>query len=75
MINYQLPSGKTIRITIEAFLNMSDEDIKYLSHNNYGSSSENPFDDESLSETDTITYAEDSTDEIIDIDENDLLLD
>lgn len=42
---YQLPNGKVINISIEAFLRMSDDDLRYLSEQDFGSSteSENPF--------------------------------
>lgn len=43
---YQLPNGKVINISIETYLKMSDDDLRYLSEGNYGSSTEgeNPFD-------------------------------
>lgn len=43
---YQLPNGKIINISIEAYLRMSDEDLRYLDESNFGSSigDTNPFD-------------------------------
>lgn len=43
---YQLPSGKIINISIETFLRMSDDDFRYLSEADFGSSvsNNNPFD-------------------------------
>jgi hypothetical protein len=35
---YQLPSGKVINISTEAYLRMSDDDFKYLEEVNAGSS-------------------------------------
>lgn len=42
---YQLPNGKVINISIEAYLKMSDEDLRYLNEGDFGSSTEgeNPF--------------------------------
>lgn len=42
---YQLPNGKVINISIEAYLRMSDEDLRYINETNFGSSVENvnPF--------------------------------
>jgi|688.fasta_scaffold1869063_2 hypothetical protein len=43
---YQLPNGKTINISVEAFLRMSDDDLRYLNEsNNIGCSYDdgNPF--------------------------------
>lgn len=43
---YQLPNGKIINISIEAYLRMSDEDLRYLDESNFGSSigDTSPFD-------------------------------
>lgn len=40
---YQLPSGKTIYITIEEYLNLTDADIQYLVASNSGDTIINPF--------------------------------
>lgn len=42
---YQLPNGKVINISIEAYLKMSDDDLRYLSEHDFGSSTEteDPF--------------------------------
>lgn len=40
---YQLPNGKSIEISIEQFLNMSDEDLKYLVYSNAGDFYNDPF--------------------------------
>jgi hypothetical protein len=50
---YQLPNGKIIYISIEVYLSMSDDDLKYINETNIGSSyTGNPFklSEESLEE-------------------------
>ena len=43
---YQLPSGKVINISIESYLRMTDEELRYINDSNFGSSIGNtsPFD-------------------------------
>ena len=40
---YQLPSGKTIYLSVEEFLNLTDADVQYLVASNYGDTIVNPF--------------------------------
>lgn len=40
---YQLPTGKAIEMDIAQFLDMTDEELKYLIAYNYGESVENPW--------------------------------
>ncbi len=40
---YQLSSGKAIELSVEQYLDMSDEELKYLDANNYGESIEDPW--------------------------------
>ena len=40
---YQLPNGKIIRISVEEFLEITDEDITYLISLDFGESSLNPW--------------------------------
>ena len=40
---YQLPSGKTIHISLEEYLNLTPEDIQYLISTGMGGSPTNPF--------------------------------
>jgi len=40
---FQLPTGKTVYLTIEEYLNLTDEDIQYLVSLDYGESILNPF--------------------------------
>lgn len=44
-MKYQLPNGKVIFISIEEFLDLSDEDIQYLISIDYGEYVPNPFSD------------------------------
>ena len=43
---YQLPNGKIINISVEAYLRMSDEDLRYIDESNFGISigDTSPFD-------------------------------
>ena len=55
MIIYQLPNGKIVNLSIDAFLRMSDDDLKYMDEKNIGTSaSHNSFDlkDKELNEID-----------------------
>lgn len=40
---YQLRNGKTIILSVEQYLTMSDEDIEYMISINFGNSFNNPF--------------------------------
>lgn len=40
---YQLPTGKVIQISLEQYLELTDEDIQYLISINYGDYVRNPF--------------------------------
>ncbi len=40
---YQLPNGKTVYLTIEEFLCLTDNDIQYLISIDYGEAVLNPF--------------------------------
>lgn len=42
---YQLPNGKVIYITIEQYLELTDEDIQYMMSINHGEHIINPFTD------------------------------
>lgn len=45
---YQLPNGKTIYLTIEEYLSLTDGDIQYLVSINYGEAVLNPFKDSAV---------------------------
>lgn len=40
---YQLPNGKVIEMSVEQYLDMSDDDFEYLMANNYGEEIEDPW--------------------------------
>lgn len=40
---YNLPNGKVIELSVEEFLEMTDEELEYLVGLNYGEPIENPF--------------------------------
>jgi hypothetical protein len=69
MIVYSLPNGKVIYLTIDQFLNLSEDDVSLLSEKNYGRSCNSPFiniddvEEEQIVDNDyTISYDEDETD-------------
>lgn len=40
---YQLPNGRTIEMTVEQYLDMTDDDFEYLIAHNYGDELEDPW--------------------------------
>ena len=52
-MQYQLPNGRVINITIEQYLSMSDNDIQYMICINAGESVHNPFTGSALDENTT----------------------
>lgn len=40
---YQLPNGKTVYLTVEEYLDLTDADIQYLMSIDYGEAILNPF--------------------------------
>lgn len=47
---YQLPNGKVIYITIEQYLELTDEDIMYMVSIGHGEHTSNPFTDSAVVE-------------------------
>jgi hypothetical protein len=47
---YQLPNGKVIYLTIEQYLELTDEDVQYLISLNAGEYTLNPFTDSAVVE-------------------------
>jgi len=47
---YQLPNGKVIHISIEQFLELSDQDIQYMMSIDYGEYATNPFTDSAINQ-------------------------
>ena len=50
---YQLPNGKVIEMTVEQYLEMTDEELEYLIAYNYGDHLENPWTGSVLNKIDT----------------------
>ena len=42
-MNYQLPNGKVVYLSIDEYLSLTDEDIQYLIACDYGDVVSNPF--------------------------------
>lgn len=42
-MNYQLPNGKVVYLSVDEFLAMTDEDLQYLISIDYGDVIVNPF--------------------------------
>jgi hypothetical protein len=40
---YNLPTGKTIQLSVEQYLDMTDEEFEYLISINYGDNIQDPF--------------------------------
>lgn len=81
-MQYQLPNGRVINITIEQYLSMSDSDIQYLLCTNAGDSVHNPFTGSALDENSTekqkeydFTFIPDDEEEIKEISIEDLTQD
>jgi hypothetical protein len=74
---YQLPNGKIINISIEAYLRMSDDDFRYINESEFGSniSNKDPFDvSEETTESLSIVadeYLEDLPEELDFLDDSD----
>ena len=46
---YQLPTGKIVHLSLEEYLNLTDEDVQYLISTGMGGSPNNPFYSSALS--------------------------
>jgi len=72
---YQLPNGKVIYLTIEQYLELTDEDVQYLMSLNAGEFALNPFTDSAVVENTKEKYydfdylTDDESDNIISDDE------
>lgn len=71
MILYQLPSGKTISVSIDALLNLDKHTVHELSHSNVGKTITDPFDNDDVDDDDVdyVELDEDIPDTSIDFDE------
>jgi hypothetical protein len=43
VMQYQLPNGKVVHLSVEEFLDLTDEDIQYLMSIDYGEHIRDPF--------------------------------
>jgi hypothetical protein len=68
MIIYQLPNGKIVHLTVDQFLSLQDDDIKYMIENNFGSDVHNPFSIKTSKQDDDYDY--DIEDDIYPDDDN-----
>lgn len=59
---YQLPNGRVIEMSVDQYLDMSDEELEYLIAYNYGDVYENPWHGSILSKHDKI---KDDTSDIV----------
>jgi hypothetical protein len=50
---YQLPNGKVIEISLEQYIELSDEELEYLIAYNYGETLEDPWFGSVLSKSDS----------------------
>ena len=72
---YQLPNGKVIFITIEQFLELTDDDIQFMMSMDYGEHTTNPFINSAVVQNSKEKYydfdylADDESDDIISDDE------
>jgi len=65
VVIYQLPNGKIVRLTIDEYLYLTDDDINYLMSIDYGESANNPWIGSCLpynSKNLSIEYYEDDSD-------------
>ena len=67
---YQLPNGKTIIISIEDYLDMSDADIDFLVKANVGTQLNNPWANSAIKEEKNKKESKDLDDEYEDDDES-----
>jgi len=71
-MQYQLPNGKVVYLSIEEFLNLTDQDIQYLMAMNAGDYVHNPFQGSSISRKSLPKISSDEDDIIKSIDDDDL---
>jgi hypothetical protein len=77
---YQLPNGKTVYLTIEQYLDLTDIDIQYLVSLDFGDSILNPFHGSCVDKTETqkvydFEYLQESDDEVINMPSDDIPFD
>lgn len=71
---YQLPNGKVINLSIAEYLDLTDDDLKYLSNNNYGKYANSPWIDSNLDKKEKSVFLDNSIDFIPeDVDEHSVI--
>lgn len=72
-----LPNGKTVNLTIEQYLSLSDEDIQYMISVNCGSTASSPWCGSAIKKPGKIRLSDEIDDEDVNegMDEDDLDLD
>lgn len=70
---YQLSSGKTIEITLEQYLDLTDEDIEYLIAYNIGDEIDNPFFSSSFTHKQVNLVEDDKNEEVLDLLDTDIV--
>ena len=71
-MQYQLPNGKVVYLTIEEYLNLTDHDIQYLMAINYGDYIHNPFQGSAINGKNSTSSSTSDDDIIKSIDDDDL---
>ena len=64
-----LPNGKTIEMSIDQYLSMTDEDFQYLVASGYGEEINDPFHNSYIKNGDSYYTGEEDEEEIEEIDE------
>lgn len=72
---YQLPNGKTIEISTEQYLDMTDEDFEYLIAYSYGEIQEDPWFGSVITKSPPPDEIEDITLELPDVSQDEKLSD
>lgn len=70
---YQLSSGKIIEISLEQYLDMTDEDIEYFIAYNIGDEINNPFYNASFNYKQVNLVEDDKNEEVLDLLDTDIV--
>ena len=70
---YQLSSGKIIEISLEQYLDMTDEDIEYFIAYNIGDEINNPFYNASFNYKQVNLVEDDKNEEVLDLLDTDII--
>lgn len=64
-MHYQLPSGKVVEMSVEKYLDMSDEDLKYFVAQDSGNLIDDPFHGSTLERAQVEEFDENDFDDFI----------